>query len=130
MSAQAEQMKSMVNELVALVDGSSRKSDVAAVAAPEADGEADQNVESAADNASEAPQPSQPTPEQIIPLDEEEFRRIVAMLPDLREHLDRVISHVVPLKQGVEMFHRLAKGEAGMRKVILADAVAGSGKGA
>jgi threonine dehydrogenase-like Zn-dependent dehydrogenase len=62
--------------------------------------------------------------------DVEEFRRIVAMLPTLREHLDRVISHVVPLRQGVEMFHRLANGEAGMRKVILADEVAGSGKGA
>lgn len=62
--------------------------------------------------------------------DVEEFRRIVAMLPTLREHLDRVVSHVVPLRQGVEMFHRLAKGEAGMRKVILADAVAGAGKGA
>jgi L-iditol 2-dehydrogenase len=62
--------------------------------------------------------------------DVEEFRRIVAMLPTLREHLDRVVSHVVPLRQGVEMFHRLAKGEAGMRKVILADEVAGAGKGA
>jgi threonine dehydrogenase-like Zn-dependent dehydrogenase len=62
--------------------------------------------------------------------DVEEFRRIVAMLPNLREHLDRVISHVVPLRQGVEMFHRLAKGEAGLGKVILANEVAGTGKGA
>jgi hypothetical protein len=36
----------------------------------------------------------------------------------------------VPLRQGVEMFHRLAKGEAGLGKVILANEVAGTGKGA
>jgi threonine dehydrogenase-like Zn-dependent dehydrogenase len=62
--------------------------------------------------------------------DVEEFRRIVALLPALREHLNRVISHVVPLRQGVEMFHRLAKGEAGLCKVILAGEAAGTGKGA
>ena len=73
MSAQAEQMKSMVNELVALVDGSSKNSDAPAAAVPQADGEADQNVESAADNASEAPRAPQPTPEQVLPLDENDM---------------------------------------------------------
>jgi threonine dehydrogenase-like Zn-dependent dehydrogenase len=59
-----------------------------------------------------------------------EFQNIVTMLPVLREYLDRVISHVVPLRRGVEMFSRLAKGEAGMRKVILTGGIATAGKGA
>ena len=41
------------------------------------------------------------------------------MLPSLRTHLDRVVSHLVPLEHGVDMFRRLAQGEAGMCKVIL-----------
>ena len=49
----------------------------------------------------------------------EEFRRVVEILPALREPLARVISHVVPLDRGVEMFHRLAQGETGLRKVVL-----------
>jgi threonine dehydrogenase-like Zn-dependent dehydrogenase len=51
--------------------------------------------------------------------DFQEFERIVAMLPLLRTPLGRVVSHVVPLDCGVDMFRRLARGEAGMRKVIL-----------
>jgi methyl-accepting chemotaxis protein len=73
MSAQAERMKSMVNELAALVDGSSRKSAVAAAAAPPADGEADQSVESAADSALIEPRAAQPSPQQILPLEEKDF---------------------------------------------------------
>jgi len=49
----------------------------------------------------------------------QEFARIVGMLPSLRTHLDRVVSHRVPLEHGVDMFRRLAQGEAGMCKVIL-----------
>jgi threonine dehydrogenase-like Zn-dependent dehydrogenase len=49
----------------------------------------------------------------------QEFARIVGMLPSLRTDLDRVVSHLVPLEHGVDMFRRLAQGEAGMCKVIL-----------
>lgn len=56
-----------------------------------------------------------------------EFKRIVSMLPSLRPQLDRVVSHLVPLADGVDMFGRLARGEAGMCKVILRGAP-GSGK--
>jgi 2-desacetyl-2-hydroxyethyl bacteriochlorophyllide A dehydrogenase len=58
----------------------------------------------------------------------EEFERIVGLLPSLRTHLDPVISHVVPLERGVDMFRRIAQGETGMCKVILTGN-AGSGEG-
>ncbi len=48
-----------------------------------------------------------------------EFKRIVSLLPSLRPHLDHVVSHLVPLADGVDMFRRLARGESGMCKVIL-----------
>jgi threonine dehydrogenase-like Zn-dependent dehydrogenase len=56
-----------------------------------------------------------------------EFKRIVGMLPSLRAQLDRVVSHRVPLADGGDMFRRLARGEAGMCKVILRGGP-GSGK--
>ena len=55
-----------------------------------------------------------------------EFKRIVGMLPSLRAQLDRVVSHLVPLADGGDMFRRLARGEAGMCKVIL---IGGPGSG-
>lgn len=56
-----------------------------------------------------------------------EFKRTVGMLPSLRPYLERVVSHRVPLADGVDMFRRLARGEAGMSKVILSRGP-GSGK--
>ena len=48
-----------------------------------------------------------------------EFETVVNMLPQIKGYLDLLISHVVPLSKGVEMFHRLASGEAEMTKVVL-----------
>jgi len=53
--------------------------------------------------------------------DRRQFEHVLASLPALKADLDRVISHSKPLRQGVEMYERLAKAEPGLIKVILTD---------
>jgi len=68
MSAQAEQMRAFVNDLVTLVGGGSSKAEEAATgeSAPEA-AEAEQAA------ASQTTRPKQLGPEQIIPLEDKDF---------------------------------------------------------
>ena len=73
MTAQSEQLSEMVEDLVALVGGSSKQKAASADSAPKAPGKVDPAAECAAGFVSKTSKPAQPAPEQIIPLEEKDM---------------------------------------------------------
>jgi L-iditol 2-dehydrogenase len=51
--------------------------------------------------------------------DREEFQHILGQLESLKPQLSRIVSHAVPLSEGVDYFVRLAAGERNICKVVL-----------